>query len=102
MLKEWRGADSGAGFLDRRSVPRHWVWEWGAAREPQEPSVMLRHRGKHGWEIRLVREALNVKIHHADNQRSNFHSLNQKVFIEHILCCAKLLQSCPTLSNSMD
>lgn len=38
MLKEWCGwADSGAGFLDRRSVPRHWVWEWGATREPQEP-----------------------------------------------------------------
>ena len=36
------------------------------------------------------------------NQRSNFHSLNQKVFIEHILYCAKLLQSCPTLSNPMD
>ena len=65
-MKEWRAAGSGAGFLDRRSVPRHWGWEWGATREPQEPAVMARHRGKRGWEIRLVREALNVKLHHAD------------------------------------
>ena len=40
--------------------------EWEATREPQEPAVMLRHRGKRGWEITPVREALNVKLHHAD------------------------------------
>ena len=61
MSEEGRAAGSGAGTLDRRSVPRHWGWECaqtlGATREPQEPAVML---------IRPVREALNVKLHHAD------------------------------------